>query len=105
MGGIGKRSAEPGYGFYGPALVGHAYGGVSYTARSAQGIGKRSAEPGYAFYGPALAGHAYGGVSYTARSAQGIGKGSADPSYHTTGYSHQHVSRPYSAYGVGVYHG
>merc|ERR1712212_1237460 len=78
--GIGKRSAEPSYGFhYGPGIAHHGYGATSYVARSPQGLGKRSAEPSYGYhYGPGIAHHGYGATSYVARSPQGLGKRSAD---------------------------
>merc|ERR1712226_1832662 len=96
---LGKRSAEPYYGYphffpyalsagplataAGPTgIAGHGTG-TSYVARSPQGLrGKRSAEPyyGYGFYGyrpfgygPGIAGHPTG-TSYVARSVQGLGK-------------------------------
>merc|ERR1712088_309694 len=97
---LGKRSAEPYYGYphffpyalsagplataAGPTgIAGHGTG-TSYVARSPQGVrGKRSAEPyfGYGFYGyrpfgygPGIAGHPGAATSYVARSPQGLGK-------------------------------
>ena len=103
FGRLGKREAEPGYGYGGPAIAAHPYGGSSYTYRSPQGLGKREAEPGYG-YGPGIAAHPYGGSSYTYRSPQGLrGKREAEPSYGS--YSFQNVRRvggygQLSAYGV-----
>merc|ERR1711887_212046 len=115
---LSSVAAEASLGYYGPGVAHHGYGATSYVARSPQGahgyyhglhhFGKRSAEPSYGYhYGPAIANHGYGGSSYVARSTQGIGKRSAEPGYgyHYGGYSHQHVSRPYSHYGLNVHHG
>merc|ERR1712244_73690 len=97
---LGKRSAEPFYGYGYPyafpyalsagplataagptGIAGHGTG-TSYTARSPQGVrGKRSAEPyyGYGFYGyrpfgygPGIAGHPGRATSFVARSPQGL---------------------------------
>merc|ERR1711970_702760 len=112
---------------YGPALAHHAYGGVSYEARSPQGLRsygyghhglyKRSAD---ASYGPALAYHAYGGVSYEARSPQGLRsygyghhglyKRSADASYgghayHPYGGSSYTYRSPQGLHGGYSHHG
>merc|ERR1712168_1252955 len=74
-----------------------------------------AAEASLGYYGPGIAHHGYGATSYVARSPQGayghgfhhLGKRSAEPGYgyYHGGYSHQHVSRPYSHYGVSVNHG
>jgi len=51
---LGKRDAEPGYGYYGrgygPGIAAHP-DGSSFTYRSPQGLGKREAEPGYGYGG------------------------------------------------------
>merc|ERR1712212_527814 len=80
--GLGKRSAEPSYGYhYGPGIAHHGYGASSFAHES---------RPHYS-YGYGVHHH---------------GKRSTEPSYYGGhAYSHQHVSRPYSAYGVSVHHG
>merc|ERR1712214_192121 len=49
--GLGKREAEPGYGYGGPGIAYHPYGCSSYEYRSPQGLGKREAEPAYGYGG------------------------------------------------------
>merc|ERR1711922_90135 len=87
--GIYKREAEASFG-YGSTAGYHPGGGISYSNRSPQGL---SAYRGYGGYG-------YGHGNY---------KRSAEPSYYGgyygSGVSFQRVSRPYSGYGVDVYHG
>merc|ERR1711992_363138 len=88
FGRLGKREAEPGYGYGGPGIAYHPYGGASYEYRSPQGLGKREAEPGY---GRGIAAHPYGGSSYVYNSPWGLGKREAEPSYGS--YSFQNVRR------------
>merc|ERR1712189_53083 len=72
---------------------------------------KREADASFFGYGPARAYHPYGGSSYTYRSTQGLTghylhKREADAGHigYGSGYSHQYVSRPFSAYNVNVRH-
>merc|ERR1712241_1598071 len=111
--GLGKREAEPGYGYGGSykrvtRLDGYdgqlttygvrtnGYGAYVDEPRFGR-LGKRDAEPGYGYGGPGIASHPYGGSSYTYRSPQGLrGKREAGPGYGS--YSFQDVRR-YDGYG------
>merc|ERR1711884_950044 len=95
--GLGKREAEPGYGYGGSyqrvtRLDGYdsqftTYGvrtsgyGASVDEPKFGRLGKRDAEPGYGYgYGRGIAAHP-DGLSYTYRSPQGLGKREAEPGY------------------------
>merc|ERR1712241_1054035 len=106
--GLGKREAEPGYGYGGSyqrvtRLDGYdgqftTYGvrtsgyGASVDEPKFGRLGKREAEPGYGYGGPGIAYHPYGGSSYEYRSPQGLGKREAEPAYGYGG-SYQRVTR------------
>merc|ERR1711981_875928 len=106
--GLGKREAEPGYGYggsyqrvtridgYDGQLTSYGVrtnGNAGYVDEPRFGrLGKRDAEPGYGYGGPGIASHPYGGSSYTYRSPQGLrGKREAEPGYGS--YSFQNVRR------------
>merc|ERR1711884_525394 len=95
--GLGKREAEPGYGYGGSyqrvtRLDGYdsqftTYGvrtsgyGASVDEPKFGRLGKRDAEPGYGYgYGRGIAAHP-DGLSFTYRSPQGVGKREAEPGY------------------------
>lgn len=86
---LGKRSAEPHYG-YAP----YAYGFHPYALRPLAGPLATAAGP------TGIAGHSTG-TSYVARSPQGLrGKRSAEPYY---GYGHGFYGGfPYGGYGLGI---
>merc|ERR1712241_8276 len=95
--GLGKREAEPGYGYGGSyqrvtRLDGYDRQLTTYGVRTGGygayvdepkfgRLGKRDAEPGYGYGGPGIAYHPYGGASYEYRSPQGLGKREAEPGY------------------------
>merc|ERR1711988_1245018 len=95
--GLGKREAEPAYGYGGSyqrvtRLDGYdgqftTYGvrtsgyGASVDEPKFGRLGKRDAEPSYGYgYGRGVAAHP-DGLSYTYRSPQGLGKREAEPGY------------------------
>merc|ERR1712241_1297860 len=108
--GLGKREAEPGYGYGGsyqrvtridgydgqPTTYGvGTNGNAGYVDEPRFGrLGGRDAEPGYGYGGPGIASHPYGGSSYTYRSPQGLGKREAEPGY-GYGYGRGIAAHPY----------
>ncbi len=91
-------SASGYYGYGGPGIARHPYGGTSYVGRTVWGFpggyrhkreAEADAEPGYGYggyggygyggygYGGGVAAHPYGGSSYVGRTVWGIGKRSA----------------------------
>jgi len=108
--GLGKREAEPGYGYggsyqrvtridgYDGQLTTYGVrtnGNAGYVDEPKFGrLGKREAEPGYGYGGPGIASHPYGGSSYTYRSPQGLGKREAEPGY-GYGYGRGIAAHPY----------